>query len=37
MNALLLVLGNLVFLLTDLVLRRMTLVWTVKLRKRFFN
>ena len=37
MNALLLVLGNLVFFLTDLVLQRMTLVWTVKLRKRFFK
>lgn len=37
MNALLLILGNLVFFLTDLVLQRMTLVWTVKLRKRFFK
>ena len=37
MNALLLVLGNLVFFLTDLVLQRKTLVWTIKLRKRFFK
>ena len=37
MNALLLILGNLVFFLTDLVLRRMTWVWKTKLRKRFFK
>ena len=37
MHALLLILGNLVFFLMDLVLQRMTLVWTVKLRKRFFK
>ena len=37
MNALLLILGNLVFFLTDLVMQRMTLVWTVTLRKRFFK
>ena len=37
MNALLLILGNLVFFLMDLVLRRMTWVWKTKLRKRFFK
>lgn len=37
MNALLLILGNVVFLLLDLVLARMTLVWCRKLRKRFFK
>ena len=37
MNALLLILGNLVFFLTDLVLQRMTWVWKTKLRKRFFK
>lgn len=37
MNALLLVLGNVVFLLLDLVLARMTVAWKVKFRKRFFK
>ena len=37
MNALLLVLGNIVFLLLDLVLIRMTHLWRAKLRKRFFK
>ena len=37
MNAILLALGNVVFLLLDLVLGRMTLVWRRKLRKRFFK
>ena len=37
MNALLLVLGNIVFLLLDLVLVRMTQLWRFKLRKRFFK
>ena len=37
MNALLLILGNIVFLLLDPVLARMTLVWRRKLRKRFFK
>lgn len=37
MNALLLVLGNVVFLLLDLVLARMTVAWKVKFRKHFFK
>ncbi|MDO4315241.1 MAG: hypothetical protein Q4C45_05640 [Oscillospiraceae bacterium] len=37
MNAALLVLGNLVFLLLDVVLARLTNLWRRKLRKRFFH
>lgn len=36
-KAALLIMGNLVFLLLDLVLARMTLLWRQKLRKRFFS
>lgn len=37
MNAVLLAMGNLVFLLLDLVLGRLTDLWCRKLRKRFFS
>ena len=37
MNAALLVMGNLVFLLLDLVLARLTNLWRRKLRRRFFS
>lgn len=37
MNAALLAMGNLVFLLLDLVLERMTALWRRKLRRRFFH
>lgn len=37
MNAALLVLGNVVFLLLDVVLARMTWLWRRKLRRRFFS
>ena len=37
MNAVLLALGNVTFLLLDMVLGRMTLVWRRKLRKRFMK
>lgn len=37
MNAVLLVLGNAVFLLLDVVLARLTVLWRQKLRKRFFH
>lgn len=37
LNMALLIMGNLVFLLLDLVLVRMTLLWHKKLRKRFFS
>lgn len=37
LNMALLVMANLVFLLLDLVLVRMTLLWHKKLRKRFFS
>lgn len=37
MNAVLLVLGNAVFLLLDVVLARLTALWRQKLRKRFFH
>lgn len=36
-TALLLMMGNLVFLLTDRVLERMTLLWRRRLRRRFFR
>ena len=34
LNAMLLVMGNVVFLLTDVVLQRMTVLWHNKLRKK---
>ncbi len=37
LNAALLVMGNLVFLLLDLVLARLTNLWRRKLRRRFFS
>lgn len=37
MNCTLLVLGNIAFLMTDLVLHRMTLLWHLKWRKHFFK
>lgn len=37
LNVVLLVMGNLVFLLLDLVLARLTNLWWRKLRKRFFS
>ena len=37
LNVVLLVMGNLVFLLLDLVLARLTNLWRRKLRKRFFS
>lgn len=37
LNIALLVMGNLVFLLLDLVLARLTVLWRQKLRRRFFS
>lgn len=37
LNALLLVMGNVIFLLTDKALSRLTLLWRRKLRKRFIR
>ena len=37
LNVILLVMGNLVFLLLDLVLARLTNLWRRKLRRRFFH
>ena len=37
MNLLLLVMGNITFLIMDLALERLTIIWRGKLRKRFFR